>query len=360
MAYDETEKARLLYDRASKEADAALKKYEDTLKRPKSGLQSLKTLVTGKDAATVVQKLKTKSKQKSRELNEARNNYLLALQGLNSLQQLYDTEDISILIEKLDGKYYETLKNLFELFAKLQDDVANSVKVSAEVLKGQVTLINRAQETEQFLQENAAVFKANGLISFETIGLDTTKELVVDDVTKISLGQQLGLLLTHDTMLQGLKLTKEQELKGAKQLVDVYLQNPTASNGPSPLELIQEVQNSLDLIKCQRAKISSQIATLTSLGVVAIMPPKPEEQNPQLTNSGKQIAKLLYTYTTEKEDELAAIEGDEVEIIVPEKDGWLTAKHLKSGKEGLLPANYVQLLVSSASSSKNVTAQYGT
>jgi hypothetical protein len=348
-----------LYDRASKEADAALKKYEDTLKRPKSGLQSLKTLVTGKDAATVVQKLKTKSKQKSRELNEARNNYLLALQGLNSLQHLYDTQDVAILMEKLDGKYYETLRNLFDLFAKLEDDVSNSVKASAEVLKGQAALISRTQETEQFLQENSVVFKANNTIAFETIGLDTIKELVVDDVTKISLGQHLGLLLTQDSMLQGLKSTKEQELKGAKQLVEVYLQNPTASNGQSPLELIQEVQNSLDLINCQRAKISSQVATLTSLGVVAIMPAKAEDQNSQQSLSGKQIAKLLYTYTTEKEDELAAMEGDEVEIIVPEKDGWLTAKHLKSGKEGLLPANYIQLLAPSGPSPKNVTAQYG-
>jgi hypothetical protein len=46
-----------VYEKASKDADLAHKKYDEALKKPKSGLQSLKTLVTGQDTATLVQKV---------------------------------------------------------------------------------------------------------------------------------------------------------------------------------------------------------------------------------------------------------------------------------------------------------------
>jgi hypothetical protein len=321
----------------------------------------LKTLVTGKDAATIVQKLKSKSKQRSRELNEARNNYLLTLQALNRIQQLYDNEDVPSLLQKLDGQYYETLQNMFNLLAKVEEDVSVSVKASADALRSQFALINRPQETELFLTENSAIFKANPVIPFENIGADTIKDLVVDEITKISLGQRLGFLVTHDSMFQALQHTKEQELKGARQLVEVYLQNPSQGNAASPLELIQEVQNTIDLIKCQRAKLACQINTLNQLGVVAIMPPKPEEQAAN-GHVGTQKAKVLYSYATQKDDELAVLEGDEVEIVEPEKDAWIKAKHLKSGKVGLLPASYVQIIASAPASgnSKTVIALYGT
>jgi hypothetical protein len=56
--YDELERLKLIYEKAAKEADSAKKKYDEALKKPKSGLQSLKTMMTGKDAATVVQQVR--------------------------------------------------------------------------------------------------------------------------------------------------------------------------------------------------------------------------------------------------------------------------------------------------------------
>ncbi|KAJ1332203.1 hypothetical protein BSLG_008865 [Batrachochytrium salamandrivorans] len=71
------------------EADLAQKKYEDAAKRPKSGLQALKNLVTGKDAEERIIKLKSKWKTRARQLNNSRNQYLLSLQGINAMQSHY-------------------------------------------------------------------------------------------------------------------------------------------------------------------------------------------------------------------------------------------------------------------------------
>jgi hypothetical protein len=226
-------------------------------------------------------------------------------------------------------------------------------------MKKQFALINRAQETDQFLTENSSLFKSNAIIPFENIGSDTIKEIVIDELTKISLGQQLGLLVTQDCMLQAVQSTKEVELKGAKGLVDVYLQSPTQGHTTSPIELVQDLQNTLDLIKCQRVKVGSQITTLKHLGINAIMPPKPEEQTS--TPPPPQHGTVLYNYTPMKPDELEAFQGDEIEILESEKEGWVKIKHTKSGNQGLLPAAYVHIIDTVTTTHNDIiVAIYGT
>lgn len=103
---------------------------------------------------------------------------------------------------------------------------------------------------------------------------------------------------------------------------------------------------------------------LTSLGIEPIMPPKsdtPVAATP--TNPARQTAKVLYTYTTEKDDELNVAEGDEVEILEAESPGWTKARNVKTGATGLIPTNYINVIaappVSSGPAPTSVTAIYG-
>ena len=97
--YDELEKIKIRYEKAIKEVDVAKKKYDEALKKPKGGLKSLKTMVTGKDSAAIIQKLKTKVKNKTSQANEARNDYLLALMALNTAQGCYENNDLPRIME---------------------------------------------------------------------------------------------------------------------------------------------------------------------------------------------------------------------------------------------------------------------
>lgn len=57
-AVDELERSRALYDKSSKDADAALKKLNEAMAKPKTGgLSALKSLVTGVGAEAVIQKV---------------------------------------------------------------------------------------------------------------------------------------------------------------------------------------------------------------------------------------------------------------------------------------------------------------
>ncbi|KAJ3322931.1 Intersectin 1 (SH3 domain protein) [Boothiomyces sp. JEL0866] len=369
-AFEELEKHKLLYDKASKESDLAQKKYEDALKKPKSGLQSLKTMVTGKDAASVVQKLKTKAKQKSKTLDEARNIYLLSLQGYNRLLQLYEKEDLPNLMQKLDGKYYETVQTLVNSFSKFQEEVSTCGVKSSEVIKQKASLISREKDVSQFLADNNTIFKESSELQFEPVGLDQTKELVVDEFSKISLGKHMGELIASDELIASLQAIKEAEMSGAKHLVEVYTNAPQTGNPAASMELIQDIQNSLDLFKCQRAKYGVQIEALKKLNVVPIMPPKPEtvvSPNGTITNL-KQTASVLYAYTAENEGDVTVAEGDEVEIVetATENEGWVKVRVLKTSEIGLIPANYIQIKVQQppptlnlpASGSKFVEAVY--
>ncbi len=209
--------------------------------------------------------MKSKANHKERQLHEARNNYILSLNAFNSLQKLYDEEDLPLLMSKIDGSVYSLLKEILEKFATFEQEFAKSVQTSALATKMQASIISRETDVSTFLADNSAIFHEGLLLSFERTGSDVVQEIVVDDITKVSLGQKLGHLIAADTELSVLQETKEKELKGAQQLVDLYTNDPQTGNPTSPVELLQDVENSLVIIKCQRTKFIEQMDILRHL-----------------------------------------------------------------------------------------------
>lgn len=59
-----------------------------------------------------------------------------------------------------------------------------------------------------------------------------------------------------------------------------------------------------------------------------------------------QLARVLYPYTAQNEDELDLVEGDTVTVLCDESasyaEGWLVGT--VDGKMGLFPGNYVEIL----------------
>jgi hypothetical protein len=125
-------------------------------------------------------KLKTKSKKRLRALNEARNDYLMALIALNSAQEQYDKADlpklmevIEYLIQKLDGTYYESIQKFLVRYAQYQKDCSAQTVECAEEVEQQAGRISRKLELDQFLADYQTVFKQNPAIPFEPAGLDS-------------------------------------------------------------------------------------------------------------------------------------------------------------------------------------------
>ncbi|KAJ3340149.1 hypothetical protein HDU91_000899, partial [Kappamyces sp. JEL0680] len=146
--------------------------------------------------------------------------------------------------------------------------------------------------------------------------------------------------------------TKEKELKGAQQLVELYAATPQ-SGGPSPTELIQDVQNCLDMVKCQRTKLIEQMDILRNLKIIPIMP-----ENAAV---GAKTATVKFAYTAQKEGEVSCGEGDELEILESSTEDWVKAKNNRSGEVGLVPTAHILFIAKpppKAGASMNVTALY--
>lgn len=168
-------------------------------------------------------------------MHDSRNNYLLALSGFNAIQDLYQKEDLPLLMAKIDGSYYLTLSELLKKYADFENVVSQSVDQSMQILRDNVGLISRPEEVKYFLDDFKQTFNDNPHMNFENVGIDVCKEVYVDDVTKIALGQKLGQMLVIDAALIREQEAKEKELKGAQQLLDLYNTSEKHEKTASPL-----------------------------------------------------------------------------------------------------------------------------
>lgn len=201
-----------------------------------------------------------------RILNTARNNYLLALAAINALQKLYDQDNLPQLIEKVDGFFYDILASVINKYTDLETTLSNEINTCMEKIRNDSDLISRDVDLEQFLNQYSSIFKPSTIFSFENVGQDERKELVVDDFSKVDLGRKLGELIVQDTLLVSLQETKEKELIGAEQLVEINTSViPQTNNATSLLELRQDIQNTLSVIKCQRTKLIHQMKIIKAL-----------------------------------------------------------------------------------------------
>ena len=61
----------------------------------------------------------------------------------------------------------------------------------------------------------------------------------------------------------------------------------------------------------------------------------------------KKVAVALYSYTAQNDEELNVAEGDELEIVESDKEGWTRVKNAAYGVSGIVPTNYLKITTSS-------------
>jgi hypothetical protein len=54
--------------------------------------------------------------------------------------------------------------------------------------------------------------------------------------------------------------------------------------------------------------------------------------------------RALYSYKAAEQDEISFNEGDTLVECEQIDDGWMLGRNLKTGEQGLLPSNYVEIL----------------
>jgi len=66
---------------------------------------------------------------------------------------------------------------------------------------------------------------------------------------------------------------------------------------------------------------------------------------PSLPRPEGRVYKAIYDYQAQDDDEIGFIEGDLIINCEPIDEGWMQGMHKKSGQVGMLPANYVELVL---------------
>ncbi|KAJ3291271.1 F-BAR and double SH3 domains protein 1 [Borealophlyctis nickersoniae] len=375
-AYDELDKAKHAYDKAGKEAESSKKKYDDAMKKPNSTFMKLVT----RDSEERVEKLRAKWKAAARRLTDARNDYLLALESVNTLQNLYYKEDLPKLmlvklntnldiqytqisyspssdLKKMDGHYYTLLVTLLNKYSDMESDFAQSLTASLQNIRFSVQRVDRTTDADAFMKENAALFKDPETFPFEKSSGDDTDHLTVDEVTKVSLGQRLARLIARDEELAPSLVQKERELAGVQHLTDVYNAQPAFGQASTAVEQRQEIESSIDLLKAMRSRILAQIQLLKSAGVQPMAPVQPAANSSVIAatpNKGKAVA--IYNYDAKLEGETSVKEGDSLAILEDEADGWTKVRNMVSQGTGYVPADYIKITEQASNTSSTAAA----
>ena len=65
-----------------------------------------------------------------------------------------------------------------------------------------------------------------------------------------------------------------------------------------------------------------------------------------MTSSSSSVYVAMYDYEAQDTDEVSFVDGDRIIDSEAIDDGWMYGRVLRTGRFGMLPSNYVELLLS--------------
>ncbi|KAJ3384154.1 Eukaryotic translation initiation factor 4 gamma [Lobulomyces angularis] len=338
--YDELDKSRALYEKSAKEAFSSKKTYDKTLEKPNSGLNALRNMVSSTDPEERIEKLKSKWKAAERKLTDARNSYIIAVDAGNCQQNLYYSNDLNNLMKKQDGFLFDIASTSLIKYNELQEQNLESLNTAISELFKTVDGLTQQSESEIFVQENSRIFLNPPKFEFFQCESDFEDKIIVDEVTKVLLGQRLYSLQSRLEEVNAVFQKKEQELLGVRNSIEGFLKNPVFSGtGSNPLDQNTELENDLDIARLQSIKLDTQVKMLLNAGVE---PLKPSYVSPYVASAvSKKTAIVLFDYDATASVELTIRDGETLEILEKEIDGWIKVKG-RNG-EGMVPGNYIDI-----------------
>ncbi|KAJ3295298.1 Intersectin 1 (SH3 domain protein) [Rhizoclosmatium sp. JEL0117] len=346
--YDDLEKMKLAYERAAKETETAKRKYEETAKKPNSGFNALKNAVSGMDGEERVELLRQKWKSLDARLAEARNDYLLAIASVNSQQSQYYSHDLSTWMKKFDNDFHAVARNMFAIHTELETSLAQSITDAVGHIRVVCDKIDHKIDTETFVFDNAQLFADPKPYIFEAYPGDRESDIVVNDTSKVVLGHKLAHLQTQSDEIASALAKKTAEHAGVKQLAATYAATPQFGNAMATADQLLDLENSMDILICVQRRLTVQIAILERANIAPIKNTDvvlPTRGLTSASNLSSRFYVAVYGYETNEEGELAFAEGEELTSESIESNGWLLVTSKRTGRQGLVPFNYIKEIV---------------
>ncbi|KAJ3053967.1 F-BAR and double SH3 domains protein 1, partial [Rhizoclosmatium hyalinum] len=299
-------------------------------------------------ANLVCVKLRQKWKSLDARLAEARNDYLLAIASVNSQQSQYYSHDLSTWMKKFDNDFHAVARNMFAIHTELETSLAQSITDAVGHIRVVCDKIDHKIDTETFVFDNAQLFADPKPYIFEAYPGDRESDIVVNDTSKVVLGHKLAHLQTQSDEIASALAKKTADHAGVKQLAATYAATPQFGNAMATADQLLDLENSMDILICVQRRLTAQIAILERANIAPIKNTDvvlPTRGLTSASNLSSRFYVAVYGYETNEEGELAFAEGEELTSESIESNGWLLVTSKRTGRQGLVPFNYIKEIV---------------
>jgi hypothetical protein len=265
--YTDMEATKTAYEAAAKEFDLANSKYSDFQQDKKPAfMQTIKNMTKGEDKEARSEKLSRKYKAAHRKMVDARNEYLMTMQNTNMLQNQYYTQDLPNFMTRMDAKYYTQLTDFLTKYLAMEGDNARLLMEGVDVGRDRVGKIDRSRDLDIFIQGNAEAFRVAKDWLFEPVGADTTRDLEVDDFTKVVLANKMGTWTGRSVELHEKVGQLERAIGGLSQMTTVYQGNQNLSEQRNPEAEKLDLECQLDAARGEMLRVDALIERLKRFG----------------------------------------------------------------------------------------------
>lgn len=195
--------------------------------------------------------MKSKLTAAEDKLSDYRNDYFLAVETVNAMQEAYYSsmrfvidhsanfvEDLNDIMLGIDGHFHAKLRDLLGTYSSLESEYSTSLKAGMEIVLAQVVKINQGADMADFLLQHATIFETQDDFLLECYEGDMHRDLVITDANLVTLGFKLSRLVSTYDELQALVAKKEREVNGLESIIEVYSKTPAFGNADSPMEVL--------------------------------------------------------------------------------------------------------------------------
>lgn len=322
----------------------------------------------------------------------ARNDYIMSLAAANAHMTRYYCKEMQDIMSTLDGDFFDQMRGYFATLGELEVDACKNARAGFESVVSQANTINRDVSLQAFLFRNK-VFSEVVQYDFEPYRHD--------NVRKVTTEHNAGLALNKEARKLAMKLAKDQmNIKAKMKLLQGTEDSPTASGDATQdsEQSAEALKESIRLTETNKLKTEACLEVLREAGVnvdewlksANSLSPNDIEADSISQNSfnddfadddwddlddtftadyssdedSRSVSSncsipvsciALYNFEATDSDELTITEGEELEILERDAEGWCKGRN-KGGQVGFFPESYVE--VGSTSTVSTPTSSY--
>jgi len=372
------------FQKLTNQANEHATDVEEKLKKGTTGLFSSRAKLE-KNLTKATERQEVSEKRST----TARNDYLLHLAALNAHQRKYYESDLPDLIATQDGSIYEQIRNYYLTITSTETQALQTSIDRLHLLDEDITQLERAYAVQLFLKENPVFTKC---IPHEFIPSSN------DKVNSISKAFGSELQLNKEARKWTTRLTKERKLirKKLKELTRLKA-NPASQETNTfkssdnlsetnkvPEVTVESLSEEIRHLEIVITKTTGRVEALRNAGVNVDEwlreesvtddddndfttddhnenaadddfaedewdEPTQSYSDDALSTTSSQDTRclttpavVLYAYQATSQEELSIYDGEELEVIESEGDGWCKTRN-KNGQIGFVPESYIEL-----------------